>query len=117
MYIRIVKRPSGQAPEHIRDAWIGLTLPVAPNHSRIAEARGFGVLSIPRSRLAAWWKARFGSGQHVRGYMVDPASAVNLLKKTNPLAAAWWLTNTPRVFEPERYLVFDQECCVTEPAE
>jgi hypothetical protein len=96
MEIRIVKRPVGEAPENIRDAWIGLRLPVLPNYPRIVY---------------------FGSGRSVRGYSVDPTTAINLLKKANPLAAAWWLTNTPQVFTPERCFVFDEECCVTEPAE
>lgn len=117
MEIRIVRRPVGEAPENIRDAWIGLRLPVLPNCSRIVEARDIGVLSVPRSRLAVLWKSYFGSGQRVRGYRVDPTTAINLLKKVNPLAAAWWLTNTPQVFKPKRCFVFDEECCVTEPAE
>jgi hypothetical protein len=27
--VRIVQIPSGEAPEHIRKAWVGLTLPLA----------------------------------------------------------------------------------------
>lgn len=32
MNVRIVKRPLGDAPENVRDAWIGLLLPVDPRY-------------------------------------------------------------------------------------
>src|ERR1700677_3230605 len=106
MNIRIVKRPAGEAPEHVRDAWIGLTLPVVSDYSRIVEARAQGVLSAPRGRLASWFKTYLGSGRRMRGYVVDTVGAVNLLKKADPLAAAWWLANTPHLLKPELYFVF-----------
>ena len=114
MTIRIVKRPRGEAPEDVRDAWIGLVLPVLPRYSRLVEGRGLGVLSAPRSWLARRLKTLFGRGPRTRGYVVDSTAAVELLGNVNPLAAAWWRTNTPYLLEPRRYLIFEEECCVVE---
>jgi len=114
MNIRIVRRPHGEAPEHIRDAWIGLLLPVAPDHPRIVERRSFGVLSGPRSFLAFRLKALFGRGTRKRGYMVRTLAAVELLQNVNPLAAAWWRTNTSHMLKHGLCLLFEEECCVVE---
>jgi hypothetical protein len=100
MNVRIVNRPSGEAPEHIRDAWIGLTLPVVPRFPHPVDARAWGVLSGPRNRLAARLRKLFGNGFRMRGYIVDSPAAIEILKKADPFAAAWWLTNAPHLLKP-----------------
>jgi hypothetical protein len=114
MNIRIVKRPRGEAPEEVRDAWIGLSLPVLPRYSRLEERRSVGVLSGPRSWLAMRLIVLFGRRLRKRGYVVDTTAAVDLLENVNPLAAAWWRKNTPHLLKPGRCFVFEQECCVVE---
>jgi hypothetical protein len=114
MNIRIVRRPDGEAPEDIRDAWIGLLLPVVPSHSRLVERRSFGVLSGPRSRLAFRFKAMFGRGTSKQGYMVYTLLAIDILEDVNPLAAAWWKTNVPHMLKPGLCLLFEEECCLVE---
>jgi len=104
MNVRIVKRPKGEAPENVRDAWIGLLLPVLPRYPRTLVRRGSGVLSGPRSWLAMWLHELIGTGQRTRGYGVDTAAAANLLENVNPLAATWWRTNAPHLFKPGRAL-------------
>ena len=114
MNIRIVRRPHGEAPEDVRDAWIGLLLPVVSGHSRLVERRSFGVLSGPRSFLAFRLKTMFGHGTRKRGYMVSSLAAVDLLQNVNPQAAAWWRTNTPHMLKHGLCLLFEEECCVVE---
>jgi hypothetical protein len=114
MNIRIVKRPRGEAPESVRDAWIGLVLPVLPRYSRIKRSRIVGVLSGPKGWLAVRLKLLFGGGPQVRGYLVDTLAAVDFLQNVNPVAAAWWRTNTPHLLERGLCLIFEEECCVVE---
>jgi hypothetical protein len=114
MKIRIVRRPIGEAPENIRDAWIGLTLPVSPIRPQAITARTFGVLSGPRSRLASRLRLFLGGGERVTGYPVDVAVAVEILRKVNASAADWWVVNAPHLFRDGRRFVFHEECCVAE---
>ncbi len=51
--IRIVACPPGEAPQAVREAWIGLELPLPPG--RLGHRRGWlttGVVSGPRT----WWR-------------------------------------------------------------
>jgi hypothetical protein len=114
MNIRIVRRPHGEAPEDVRDAWIGLLLPVVLSQSRLVERRTFGVLSGPRSRLALRLKTLFGGGTRRRGYAVNAPVAIDILQDVNPLAAAWWRTNAPQWIKPGLCLFFEEECCVVD---
>ena len=56
MHIRIKSTPPGEAPEHIRQAWVGLVLPVP---GRIRRRGGFA--EVPRDVLARrfWQFLRF----------------------------------------------------------
>jgi hypothetical protein len=117
MNVRIVKRPSGEAPENIRDAWIGLVLPVRPRFPHAITARSFGVLTGPRNRLTSKLRTFMGGGEPTSGYAVDPGAAIELPKQANPLAAAWWLANAPHVLKNGRSFLFDEDCCRVEPGE
>ncbi len=110
MNIQIVNRPIGEAPENIRDAWIGLTLPLAPNHVGLLNRRGVSVLSIPRSWLVFRLMAWFGKRQEMRGYVVDARAAIACLDRVSPEAADWWRRNTPQLLKSGRGLLFNEEC-------
>src|SRR5437588_6190515 len=114
MNIRIVKRPHREAPEDVRDAWIGLLLPVVPSQSRLVERRSFGLLSGPRSLLALRFKSLFGGGTRRRGYAVITPVAIDILQDLDPLAAAWWRTNAPQWIKPGLCLFFEEDWCVVE---
>lgn len=115
MNVRIVKRPFGEAPEEIRDAWIGLLLPVSPDCPSPMEAYALGVLSAPRSLFGLWLKQWFPPKEPpVRGYAVDALTAFRRLETVNPSAAEWWRTNTPHLLNRGRILFFDEDCCVVE---
>jgi hypothetical protein len=112
MNVRIVKRPAGEAPENIRDAWIGLLLPVDPHYPHLITCQVGGVLSIQKPFLAD--QSEEVDSPSVRGYLVDALAAINLLEESSPSAAAWWRVNTPFLLQPGQVLHFDEECCEAE---
>ena len=113
MNIRIVHRPIGEAPEWVRDAWIGLSLPLASKHER--EWRSLGVLTGPRHWLSRMWAVLSGKTFMVRGYMVNAKAAVDHLAGHHPSAAAWWREHAPHMLTGGRYFAFDSAACELEP--
>ena len=51
MKIRIISTPPGEAPEKVRQAWIGLEIPVPPRFAGRRRGYAFGVLSYFKSSL------------------------------------------------------------------
>ena len=88
MRIRIRSTPPGEAPEHIRAAWVGLELPLAPNAPGLHSVLGFGVLSAPKSAIGQWFALLLGRWQRETGYIVEADQAVDLLAAKSPEAAA-----------------------------
>jgi hypothetical protein len=111
MTIRIKSTPPGEAPGHIRQAWVGLEIPVPARFA--GRCRGFqvGVLSGPKSRIGALFAIFFGRAQREVGYIVEAKVAVDLLASRSPEAAEWWRQIAPRFIEPGRYFMFAAECC------
>jgi hypothetical protein len=97
MFIRIIKRPAGEAPEWVRDAWIGLLIPTGQTEPRTFAA--FGVLSIPKGLWAEWWTMLRGRALRVEGYTVSAVEAVRILSEKDPRAADWWRENCPALLE------------------
>jgi len=114
MQIRIVKRPLGEAPEHIRDAWIGLLLPVAPHFPRLVQYRGFGVVSGLPNWSGPRAANRLDQPGPEQGYAVESSGAIEALGAANAKAAEWWRTNAPHLLTPGRWLLFDEESCAVE---
>lgn len=107
--VRIVRRPLGEAPEWVRDAWIGLELPVLlsdPVSSRIA-----GVLTGSQTRLGFWFRFILGRTERMVGYLVDAHTALRLLEARNPTAAIWWRANAGWCVQPGCQFVFDLPAC------
>lgn len=90
--IKIVAVPPGQAPDNVREAWVGLVLPVA-------EADGDGV------QLGALG----GEAQNLGGYPVYGMDALKVLARANRKAFEWWLVNVPMAAYND--LVFARDCC------
>jgi hypothetical protein len=111
--VRIKSTPPGEAPPSIREAWVGLVLPVFRKNPGYYLASG--VLTGPRSVMDGilnFFAFRF---QLQRGFAVPSLVAVEILEKSKPDAARWWRENAPRTIRPRRYFVFSAECC--EPVE
>jgi hypothetical protein len=109
MQITITRRPIGEAPEWVRDAWIGLSLPTSQSAKK--HWRGVGVLTGPTRALQLWWALLRGRTISVTGYLVDSKIAVDLLGEKNAAAAQWWRENTPELIASGRGFVFDADAC------
>lgn len=82
-FILIIQRPIGEAPEWVRDAWIGLQVPVV--QPRRKAWLTVGVVTGPRTLLGRIWAVLGGRSDKVTGYAVNARIAVDLLTETNPL--------------------------------
>jgi hypothetical protein len=94
--IRITATPSGDAPEEIRRAWVGLELPLGRTGLQRLEAEG-----VTSGR---------GAGV-VEGYVVCGKVAVELLAAHAPEAAEWWRRNAPQVLAAGYELLFPRAAC------
>jgi hypothetical protein len=108
--IKIISAPPGEAPQHIREAWIGVVLPLTVPAARSTYVIG-GVLTGPRTYLGQQFRRLLGQGRREVGYIVSAADAVTLLARANPEAAEWWKQNTPHLLVSDRQLIFSVEAC------
>lgn len=110
--IRIIRVPAGEAPETIRQAWVGVVLPLADG--KLGQKRswlGFGVLSGPKTwitSILALFRGRYISYE---GYMVDAKTAFERLAESNPVAAQWWYDNASHLLGPAGKLLFEADVC------
>jgi hypothetical protein len=108
-YIRITSTPPGEAPLAIREAWIGVELPLASEQERLWL--GKGVLTGPHGRLAELFHLLTFRMKLVRGFAVSGKKAVETLERTRPEAALWWREHTPHFTEGSSYMLFPDSCC------
>lgn len=107
--VEIVATPAGEAPLWVREAWIGLILPMAPGGDKRRRS-SFGVLSAPRTRVGALLGTLFNT-RWVDGYVVPSAEAIRLLAMRNPGAANWWRTHTGFADCERAAFIFDAPAC------
>jgi hypothetical protein len=110
MKIRVIATPPGEAPKSIRDAWVGIELPVL-RRGRTVTSRGLGVLSGPKSHLGQLWAWLRGKGERETGYAISGAAAVAALEASRPEAAAWWREHAPHVTRAGQVLLFEASAC------
>jgi hypothetical protein len=113
-YIRIIAVPPGEAPEDVRQAWVGVRIPLPLFHRRPRAWRSAGVLTGPRTllaRLSALWSGRLG---RANGYAVSVIEAIAALEAAHPEAARWWREHAPHLVRPGKAFVFSAEVCVVE---
>ena len=111
--IRIIGVPAGEAPEHVRQAWVGLTLPVLRGPMRFPS---IGVVTGPKTYFGGIAAFLTGRTSPAYGYAVDTRTAVDVLAAANPEAAHWWRANVPHLFKSGQALIFDAEVCQEEPS-
>jgi hypothetical protein len=107
--IRIVSTPPGEAPLEIRQAWIGLVLPL--HRPTPKTTFSFGVLSGPKSFFEIIWAIVTGRADKSTVYLVNAKTAIESLEITRPEAAAWWRENAPHLLEPHRIFGFTSTAC------
>lgn len=109
MDIRIISIFSGEAPEHIRAAWIGLILPAVFSGPRAIQT--VGVLSHPKTWFGMLLARISGKTKQERGYIVDAQRAVEILAVHSPDAARWWRESAAHSLQPGQYFLFHSEVC------
>ena len=109
MQIQIICRPVGEAPEWVRDAWIGLHLPLYSDGEK--DWPSVGVMTGPRTLFRQVLARIMGKRKWTRGYAVEAGLAVDLLAKANPDAADWWRRNAPHLLDGLRFFVFNTPAC------
>ena len=107
--VRIVRPPKGEAPEWVREAWVGLVLPL--KDARLQTLPICGVLSGPRSGLRMLWDSLTGASVTTTGYLAPAARAIEVLEASRPLAARWWRDHAPRFLREEAEFLFDAAAC------
>ena len=90
--IRIVSTPAGQAPEWVREKWIGIEIPLAEQEEAGTQAGVF-----------------LGKPENLDGYEVGTNDAIQSLREKSPEAADWWEKNAPLAAIVQ--LVFAKEVC------
>ena len=108
-HIRITSRPIGEAPEWVRDAWIGTILPLKDARKR--KWFGVGVLTGPHTFWAQLWAGFRGRALRIDGYLVEASRAVAILSDSNPDAAEWWRINAHDLLGNSNGFIFDAPCC------
>ena len=111
MEVRIISVPPGEAPEDIRRAWVGLTLPLAPGEVGPRPLPAFGVVSGPRTRVGQLWRVVTGRAPKSMQYVIRIDDALAALERASPEAAAWWRANTPDLVGSRRLFGFAAEVC------
>ena len=107
--IRIANIPPGEAPTAIREAWVGLELPLL--RKRPGRYLGSGVLSGPRSITASIVHLFALRYTLHRGFAVPALPTIEVLEGANPTAARWWRENAPHIVRARRFFIFPTECC------
>ena len=110
--IRIRTAPPGEAPQTIRNAWIGVVIPLpAHPYDKACKRYGVGVLTGPKGFLGQLWALITGKCFTWEAYTVDALTAVEALAKTKPESARWWRESTPHLMRPGMKLMFPANVC------
>lgn len=109
MIIEIVKAPSGDTPQWVRDAWVGLQLPALED--RPVSMPTVSAQTGPKSLFGQLWHLRRGKTERRYGFVVNAKTAIGLLALSNEEAARWWIDTKPLALNPAQVLMFDANCC------
>lgn len=111
-FITFISPPPGQAPDEVRRAWVGVTVPVTTHEARLLDrVPVVGVRSGPYGFWRTLWGIVTRRVETWRGYSIESRKCLAHLRDRAPDAAAWWAENAPRFLEPRRCFVFPAECC------
>jgi hypothetical protein len=112
--ICITSVPPGEAPQWVREKWVGLELPtIGSPRARVYST--VGTVSGPISCLGLLAAFLRGRTKRTSGYIVSGEAALKALDEVSPEAAAWWRANAPNFVRRGRYLVFHDSACTPMP--
>jgi hypothetical protein len=109
--VRIVAVPPGEAPQWVREKWVGLELPLAQFSTGARRLNTAGVLTGPRGFLATLGRLFRGELRKHSGFSVNVLEAVAVLERVSPEAAQWWRTNAAHLMKPTRCFLFPEHVC------
>jgi|ERR1035437_2568362 hypothetical protein len=92
-YIIITSVPPGQAPLWVRQAWVGLSIPLIENPRQGVMQTGVGG----------------GAPSNSDGYVVSASVAISRLHQIAPAAGRWWQKHLP--FSSICEMVFATNVC------
>jgi hypothetical protein len=100
--ISFTSPPRGEAPDDIRRAWVGLSVPVTARESQLLKKVAVsGIVS--------------GHAEHWDGYSIESRKCIEHLRAHNPKAAAWWRDNFPHFLKRGRSFIWSAESCELSP--
>jgi len=105
-FLLVTEVPPGEAPQWVREKWVGLKLPLAQRSSRPIRRMTAGVITGPRTVFAALRALLTGNWSRSEGYWVDARAALAVLESAHPDAASWWRIHTPHMFRGKRRFMF-----------
>lgn len=109
--VRIVAVPPGEAPQWVREQWVGLELPLAQDSPAAQTWHAAGVLTGPKGLAAMAARRLRGDLDRRRGFAVDVQEALAILEDASPEAARWWRTHAAHLVQPGRCFVFAESVC------
>ena len=107
--VKIVRPPAGEAPDWVREAWVGLVLPL--KEPTLTTLPNSGVLSGPKTTLGMLWATLTGAPVMSTGYLTRAARAIEILERSHPEAAAWWREHAPKFLREEAEFLFEAPAC------
>lgn len=96
--VRIIRMPPGEAPQPVRQAWVGLLLPLI--EGQVQTEYVVAQQAVSHQPVTA-----------PSACAVEGKAAVEILESANPEAAAWWRQNAPEVIAAGYQLIFPAEVC------
>ena len=114
MQIKIIATPSGEAPLWVRQAWIGLELPLLIPGLHIVPVMGVITGQSALHRLG--YRLGLLRSEVMTGYFVNSSIAISLLLEQNESAAIWWETHLPQYLDSGQNFVFDARACEIQAA-
>jgi len=111
--VRIIAVPKGEAPDWVREKWVGLELPTFEQIRGPHTLTGWGVVTGPPPTSLEQFDAGYrGRLQVMSGFCVKTTDAIAILNSASPEAAAWWRENFLRSGAFNDFLMFEKECCL-----
>ena len=107
-FLKITATPPGEAPQWVREAWVGLALPLAQSCTHAHTLPTFGVLTHPKNWFTQSVSRFFGGARREAGYVVECATAIEILDRIRPDAAGWWREHTPTLLQPGKCFLFQE---------